>query len=76
MKTASLRNPRSTCRFKTAVEECMPVVAMLELLGKVRRISSVPPVDQVFTEVKKQLDVSARLLPLRQLNWPLTSGWQ
>lgn len=43
-------------RFRTFVETSMPVVDYFEGQGKVVRISSVPPREEVYEEVKKGLE--------------------
>eukprot|EP00164_Ancoracysta_twista_P005858 GFYU01008059.1.p1 GENE.GFYU01008059.1~~GFYU01008059.1.p1 ORF type:complete len:188 (-),score=85.77 GFYU01008059.1:198-761(-) len=40
-------------RFKTYVNETMPVIQHFEKDGKVRKIDAAPPQDEVFAEVKK-----------------------
>ncbi|KAF2669691.1 UMP-CMP kinase-like protein [Microthyrium microscopicum] len=42
-------------RFKTFVETSMPVVDYFEKQGKVVKISAVPPPEEVYEEVKRQL---------------------
>mmetsp|Transcript_32547 Transcript_32547/g.40891 ORF Transcript_32547/g.40891 Transcript_32547/m.40891 type:complete len:740 (-) Transcript_32547:287-2506(-) len=49
-------------RFRTFKEQSMPVVEMLSKLGLVRTISSVPPVDVVYKQVRDQLE-GLKLVP-------------
>lgn len=50
-----------------AQEQSVPVVDYYEEQGKVKRISAVPPPDEVFLEVQKVLDA----LQVTPLNSPL-----
>jgi hypothetical protein len=43
-------------RFRTFVEQSLPVIDHYEQQGKVFKISAVPTPDQVFVEVQKALD--------------------
>jgi len=52
-------------RFRTFYNESMPVVAMFKKYGIVRIISSIPPPDVVYSQVKQLLD-GMRLVPTYQ----------
>lgn len=47
-------------RFRTFQQESMPVVRLLEVVGKVKHILATPPPEEIFAEVQGYIEVRER----------------